>query len=161
AGRDTVDAGPPRADGGPVDAGVARDAGITHVDGGITPADAGITHADAGASHADAGTTPADAGIPPADAGVPAPAGGRARGDGRAFHVVATGTTFNAVWGSAPDDVWFGGSELWRWDGAALRMVTALPAPVRKLAGCARDRVYATTGSGVYAYDGRTWTQSS
>lgn len=93
-----------------------------------------------------------------------------ARYDGSQW-VELTGPTvadLQAVWASAPDDVWaLGRAAAWRWDGAQWSVVPGLPsdwagigAGATSIDGRGADDVWLVNAGGLIAHwDGATWTE--
>ena len=69
------------------------------------------------------------------------------------------GSTYT-VWAFAEDDVWVGGSSVWRFDGAAFAEVP-LPrqAFVGRFWGFAPDDLWAMGGDSVFHWDGAAWSE--
>jgi hypothetical protein len=88
------------------------------------------------------------------------------RWDGSRWLRDATSPTgsFQAVWGSAADDVWALGSGAWHRDASGWHAVT-VPAftgdTLYSVAGAARDDVFATGNAALYHLDGASWSLAS
>lgn len=59
----------------------------------------------------------------------------------------------------APNDVWVAGEVLLHFDGTTWTQVTDVPGEISGLAALAADNVWASTGSGLYQWNGASWTQ--
>jgi len=79
------------------------------------------------------------------------------------------GGVYGSVWGTAANDVWFGGPTFMHWDGTVLSTVptpTGLPPSpsLTSLTGSASDDIWAVqreTPDTLYHYDGNSWTQQT
>ncbi|MGC4119616.1 MAG: hypothetical protein QM765_34595 [Myxococcales bacterium] len=87
------------------------------------------------------------------------------RWDGHSWTTVPApkDTSYGALTGSGPDDVWLVGSptpdgaNLHRWDGASWTDTTS---PYRKILVTGRDDAWGTSGASVDHWDGSQWTPS-
>jgi hypothetical protein len=89
--------------------------------------------------------------------------------DAAGWHQLPTpsNNTYGSIWGSATNDVWFGGATFMHWDGTNL---TTLPPPsglppspeITSLTGTATDDIWAVEPGipdTLYHYDGSMWSQ--
>jgi hypothetical protein len=69
------------------------------------------------------------------------------------------GLGINALWASAPDDVWAAGQFLLHFDGTSFKQVTDAPiASAADFWGFAPNDVYAVSGTDLAHWDGASWT---
>lgn len=65
----------------------------------------------------------------------------------------------NAVWGSGPDNVWFAGDALLRWDGSRLTPVKApIPGPIQAVWGSGPEDVWIVGQGRAARFDGTSWS---